>query len=46
MCNFSKKDALKHAKNGKEFRIERNITDLNELANHMKKVKDNNGKKR
>ena len=46
MCNMSKKDAQKHAKNGKEFKIDRSITDLNELANQMKKVKDKNGKKR
>ena len=46
MCEFSKKAAQEHAEKGEEFKIVRNITDLKELANHLKVVKDHNGKKR
>ena len=46
MCKFSQKAAQKHAEKGEEFKIDRHIDDLHELANHLKKVKDKNGKRR
>ena len=41
MCKHSKKAAQKHAAKGDEFCIDRNITDLRELARHLTVVRGN-----
>ena len=39
MCSHSKKNAQAHAKEGNYFGINRNITDLKELAKHLTVVR-------
>ena len=41
MCKYNKKAAQGHAAKGSEFRIDRNITDLQQLAEHLTVVRGN-----